>query len=330
MITIHLTPEDLNKMRFAYRPLLEIPLSYRILINPAFQSPYHRWVDEAFRTLHDVSLPYLSALVTDHGYIPDFLTPTPSTERVEVEEDFDELLSTPEDVIRKGALTLIEEDGDSEMRRYFVAYPHEAARCLVEDMRTYWRSTLAPYWSRMMSTLESDVLYRARLLAVDGAGSLIDDLHSSVAFRHDQIQIQPVCQHRHQDVGLTLSGNGIQLVPLIFRGCGRMFQVAPEWRPMLAYGVRGAGLWYQKPTPTYQSLELAMGTGRARILRVLAMPTSTGEVAFKAGISAATASQHLTRLTKAGLVEPRRSGKRVFYHLTQRGIELLALFDRTD
>jgi DNA-binding transcriptional ArsR family regulator len=82
---------------------------------------------------------------------------------------------------------------------------------------------------------------------------------------------------------------------------------------MLAYGVRGTGLWCQKPSPTNQSLELALGIGRARVLQVLATPSSTGEVAFKARITAATASQHLSRLTKAGLVEPRRSGKRVYF-----------------
>jgi hypothetical protein len=36
-------------MRFAYRPILEIPLSYRVLKNPEYQPPYHKWVEEACR-----------------------------------------------------------------------------------------------------------------------------------------------------------------------------------------------------------------------------------------------------------------------------------------
>src|SRR5215216_4988664 len=123
MITIHLTSDDLLNMRFAYRPLLEIPLSYRVLINPEFQSPYLRWVDEAYQVLNDLDLPYLSALVTDHGYIPDFLTPTPVAKRVDIEADFEELLATPDELIQQGILTLIEEDGDSQMRRYFLVHP---------------------------------------------------------------------------------------------------------------------------------------------------------------------------------------------------------------
>jgi DNA-binding HxlR family transcriptional regulator len=141
--------------------------------------------------------------------------------------------------------------------------------------------------------------------------------------------MQPICDYRHQDIELTLNGEGIQLVPTIFRGCGRMFQITPGWQSMLAYGVRGSGLWCQKAASN-QSLELALGAGRARVMRALASPASTGEVALKVRISSATASQHLTRLRRAGLVEPRRSGKRVYYCLTPRGEDLLALFEVSD
>jgi DNA-binding transcriptional ArsR family regulator len=330
MISIHLTADDLTKMRFAYRPLLEIPLSYRVLINPQFQQPYARWVDEAFRAVHEMDLPYLSALVTDHGYIPDFLTPTPMSKRVDIEADFDDLLATPDELIRAGILELIAQDGDSEMRQYFLAYPHDALVCLVEDLRAYWQRTLAHYWTRMVSSLESDLLYKARLLALDGAGTVFDDTHSSVHLQQDMLQLDPVCQHNNGDVDLSLRGDGIQLVPLIFRGCGRMFQVVPGWQPMLAYGVRVGGLWYQQETRASRSLELALGAGRARVLQVLKTPASTSDVAFKARISASNASQHLNRLMKAGLVEPRRSGKWVYYHLTERGAHLLDLFDASN
>jgi DNA-binding MarR family transcriptional regulator len=56
------------------------------------------------------------------------------------------------------------------------------------------------------------------------------------------------------------------------------------------------------------------------------MPMNTGEIAQRLQITAGAASQHLSRLNQAGLVEPHRSGKRVYYHLTSRGEKLLALF----
>lgn len=330
MITIHATTHDLTQIRFAYRPLLEIPLSYRVLINPMFQAPYHRWVEEAAHALHGVELPYLAALVTKHGYIPDFLTPTPSAPMNDLESDLAELIATPDHVIREGIAELIAEDGTSPLRQQFLMYPHGAMRCLVEELRLYWRRTLSHYWLRMIGKLESDVLYHARQLALEGHNVLFPDLHSSVQLRQNRIQLRPVCQHLDQDVELTLRGDGLQLVPLIFRGCGRMFQVTPTWQPMLAYGARGAGLWYQKPAPPNQALELALGASRAKVLRALRTPTSNREVAYKVQMSAASASQHLVRLTKAGLVEPRRSGKWVYYHLTPRGEHLLALFDISD
>jgi DNA-binding transcriptional ArsR family regulator len=225
---------------------------------------------------------------------------------------------------------LIEEDGESEMRRFFLVHPREAIQCLVEELRDYWRRALARYWSRMIGSLESDVIYRARRLALDGPGSMFDELHSSVKYGDNAIQLQPLCQYQHSDFEATLRGDGIQIVPTIFRGCGRMFQIVPDWQPMLAYGVRGAGLWYQKPPSSNQSLELALGKGRARVLEVLKTPSSSGEVAFKTKTSAANASQHLRRLTGAGLVQPRRSGKWVYYHLTERGEHLLALFETSD
>lgn len=329
VITIHVSPEDLAKLRFAYRPLLEISLSYRVLINPEFQSPYRQWVDESSRSLYDLQLPYLNALVPPHGYIPDFITPTPLVSRMDIHEDIQDVLATPDDIIRENVGILIEEKGDSAIRRHFMAHPREAVNCLAEEMRLYWQRALTHYWSRMVNTLESDILYHARSLALDGPGDVFDDLHTSISFRDSQINIAAICQHHSPPYEATLEGSGIHLVPVVFRGCGRMFQVDPKWQPMIAYGVRGTGLWHSQKLPHNQSLELALGVSRARILQVLVTPMSTGELARRLYITAGAASQQLGRLTKAGLIKQHRSGKRVYHQLTQRGTELLALFDRT-
>lgn len=235
----------------------------------------------------------------------------------------------PDDIIRQSVITLIEGDGDSEIRRYFVAHPREAVQCLGEELIRYWQRTLAHYWSRMVNTLEWDVLHHARSLALGGPKEVFDDLHSSITFRDSQINIQAICQHHSQPFEAKLEGSGIQLVPVIFRGCGRMFQVDPNWQPMVAYGVRSAGLWHSRKPPVNQSLELALGASRAMILQSLTTPMNTGALAIKLCITASAASQQLGRLTKAGLVAQYRSGKRVYYQLTRRGAELLALFDRT-
>jgi DNA-binding transcriptional ArsR family regulator len=142
--------------------------------------------------------------------------------------------------------------------------------------------------------------------------------------------IQIDCLAIPEDVELALGGDGMQLVPTIFRGCGLMYQFAEGWHPMIAYSARGGGLWYQKASSSTRSLEVALGAGRAAVLRVLQTPASNSEVAFRAQIAAATANQHLMRLVEAGLARSNRSGKRVYYSLTERGENLLALFDVVD
>jgi DNA-binding transcriptional ArsR family regulator len=328
MISIQMTPDDLVGMRFAYRPLLDICLSYRVLINPEFQSPYQRWLDEVQSTLYDVDLPYLDALIPPKGYIPDFITPIPTTNLVDFHDELKTVLATPDSIIQDHIQTLIEDDGDSEMRRYFLAHPREAVQCLVSDMEIYWKRALAQYWPRMVAMIEGDVLYHGRLLALDGPGNLFEDLHPSIAYKPNSLQIRPTCRHLHQPFEAALSGDGIQLVPNVFGGCGRMYTIAPYQRFMLAYRIRGAGLWHGQAQPSNRSLEEALGTGRANVLQLLANPASTGELAHRMQLTAGAVSQHLKRLTRAGLVEPHRSGKRVFYQLTRRGAELIALFER--
>jgi DNA-binding MarR family transcriptional regulator len=358
MITIHLTPDDLVAMRFAYRPMLEIPLSYRVLRNPALHGPHYRWVEIARGALHDVDLPYLDALVTADGcYIPNFLTPTPTGKRIELEDDLADLLATPHDEIRRDMRQMIHVNGDSEMRRFFLAHPGEALDCLIDDMRLYWQRTMAAHWSGMMGIIESDVLYRARTLALDGPGTLFEDLHasvgyrecegrqcacvhpdsevslfedltSSVSYRDHVIEIRRTCQCAHDDLDISLMGTGLQLAPTVFASkC--LYQIVPESPAMLAYQVRGTGVWMQSERAANRSLEIALGASRAHVLEALTTPQSTGELAFNLHVTAGTVSQHLSRLCEAGLIAPRRSGKRVYYHLTERGETLIALFERS-
>jgi hypothetical protein len=327
VITIHLTSNDLLKLRFAYRPILELAFSYRVLINREFQGLYGDWVDEAERALYGVELPYLHALVMPHLYIPDFLTPIPTSNRRDLRDDLEYLLATPEALIRENVQTLIEIDGESEIRCFFISNPREAIQYLIDDMLTYWKRTLDDYWKRMTSVLETDVLYRGRMLAIDGPGALFPDLHPSIDIEQTDLKLAPVCMHTGHELNFSLTGYGLQLVPTIFKGCGRTFQIEDDHPSMITYPVRGTGLWHRKPDNPGHSLELALGAGRARVLEALVTPTSTGELAIKLQITAGTASQHLGRLTQAGLVEPRRSGKRVYYHLTERGEKLIALFE---
>ena len=53
----------------------------------------------------------------------------------------------------------------------------------------------------------------------------------------------------------------------------------------------------------------ALGLGRAPILMGLTILRTTTELARQLGMSPGTTSEHLSRLRRAGLVEPYRSGR---------------------
>jgi DNA-binding transcriptional ArsR family regulator len=327
MHTINLILDDMMNVRFAYRPVMEIPFSYRALVNPEYHSPHRRWVEQTLRALQDVELPYLDALVPRRGFLPDFLTPTPLTSRVEIEDDLAEVLATPDSVIRQQVQWLIQDVGETEMRRFYLAHPREAVQSLVEDMRLYWRRALAHSWAGMQSVLEGDILYRGRQLALEGIESVLPDLHPSISYRPGAIYLAPAASAAHCPIKVSLQGGGIQLVPIVFNVAGRTWKVTPEWHPMIGYSPRGVGLYNHQPRPS-RPLEVALGAGRARVLQGLRSPATTGDLARRLGLTSGAVSQQLERLKRAGLVEAHRNGKRVYYQLTRRGEELIALFER--
>lgn len=323
MITIHFSADDMSKLRFSYRPLLEIPLSYRVLVNAEFHTSYLKWVEEAKRALYDVDLPYMHALMSERFYIPLFLAESMDNMHFDMNAQIDTIQAIPKTVIQENILELINLYGDSEIRRHFLTYPSEAIQRLAGEMRLYWKRTLARYQTHLTSTLEGDILYHARMLALDGPGKLLEDLHSSISVKDNRIDIKrPVTELYHLD------GRGLQLVPVIFKSQEFGYHISPDSLPLIAYGVHGTGLWYRKTMPSKNALELTLGAGRARLLVALTTPKTNGELTRLLHVTTGAVSQQVARLSQAGLVEHLRIDKRVYYRLTQRGEELLRLFER--
>jgi DNA-binding transcriptional ArsR family regulator len=108
-----------------------------------------------------------------------------------------------------------------------------------------------------------------------------------------------------------------------------MVLTEPGYRPTLAYGPRGvANLWSSSfSAPNGTAIEAALGAGRASVLKSLSpMPITTTELANQLRLSPSAVSAHLLRLRAAELIEPHRSGKRVYYRLSYAGESLLGIF----
>jgi DNA-binding MarR family transcriptional regulator len=335
MISLEVQQQDLANLRFAFSPLVELSMSYKQYRNGEL-GIFGQWVDEVNRALHGVELPYMDAVILPRHYVADFITPTPNSNEFDIEQAFAQMRFTPVEVIRKNVAYLMIVDGETPARRHFQTFPYEALDCLIEEMRFYWSVALARHWPRMVSVLESDILFRARDLAIEGIETLFRNLSPVVSYRDAQIQLHKQylsCNYesgktvQFDDFNVSLEGRGLQLVPVLL-GCNSLsWQVQPEWAPMIVYPARGAGLWYSAAQPDpEQSLQRLLGAGRARLLVALQTPSHTTELAQRLSVTSGAVSQLLARLGEAGLVDSHRSSHKVYYRLTNRGQQLLALF----
>jgi DNA-binding transcriptional ArsR family regulator len=209
----------------------------------------------------------------------------------------------------------------------YLAEPKASLERLAESLSRYHEVAIAPHWPRLRVLLEGDVLKRAQSLAFGGPEALFDDLHPTVCYRDGFLEVEKPFQIE----GVVPGGRGILLVPCAF-AWPRLYAIIEEpWQPSLVYAPRGAAkLWVSSPSHVQDALAAALGLGRASVLKGLSIPRTTTELARQLGLSPGTTSEHLSRLRKAGLVEPQRSSRSVFYRLSREGEQLLRLFGEGD
>ncbi len=320
MISIHLTADDLNNLRFAFSPLRELSASYWTLMKPALYAIHLPWIHEAAAALDGIELLHIGALITPDGQFANFLTPTPYTPRPSFDEELARLRQTPAQSIRHDVSQLRLK---TQTAYRFMDEPEAALFALADEIELYWQRTLAHHWPRIHAVLESDVLYRARQLALNGADAVFNNLHPSISYRDRTITIET----RHEGI-LNLDGGGLMLVPFIFMWNDLLLpDEAKSDGTVIGYSARGTGLWTHQAESPEAALVAMLGAGRAKVLRQLTTPTSTSELAERLHVTSGNISLHIARLREAGLVESQQLGKWVFHRLTPRGEGILKLFE---
>jgi DNA-binding transcriptional ArsR family regulator len=304
-----------------------------VLLDPGRLALHLPWVERTRGQLGKLDLAPLYALVRPDGYIPDFLAPPPTTPLPAFEDEMARLSETqPEMVVREVEYLKASGDGvGPDRERLLKAYltdPTAALERLADSLLRYHEVAVAPHWPRLRVLLEGDVFKRAQALAFGGPQALFDDLHPTVRYRNGLLEVEKPFQIE----GVVPGGRGILLVPCAFAWPKLYATIKAPWQPSLVYAPRGAAkLWVSSPSHEEGALVAALGFGRASVLKGLAIPRTTTELARQLGLSPGTASEHLSRLRKAGLVEPHRSGRSVFYRLSREGEQLLELFsERND
>lgn len=271
--------------------------------------------------LRGIDLDYMRALISPQGLVPDFLIPLPVVGSPNIADELHRLTVTPGDTVCE-RMSAIRQDWNPapRVRQHLIDDPAAALAKLADTVDRYWQRALAPHWSRVYASLEKDVLFRARTLALQGAEALLNSLHPLVGLQDDQLTIAKPWQ-----VDIAPSGNGFLLVPTLFARPELIFMFLSE-TPVIDYRVRRANPWHEDHTAPNEALQCAPGAGRAQVVLSLKSPATTTELAERLRLTPGAVSQHLTRLRQAGLVESQRAGNRVYYRHTPRGKALVELF----
>ncbi|MFJ9826222.1 ArsR/SmtB family transcription factor [Streptomyces sp. NPDC101160] len=320
MLRIHFTGNDLAGVRMAARPdvLWETILSFHRLRDRRGSVVYADWRSDA-RTRVGAETRLLAALVPGRGYFPDFLTPPEGV--LGLDEGLDAIRATPPGRLHTELALL----GASRAGRPAVP---SALRALADGgtaafgrmldaLRGYHRAAVQPYWTHVQAHFEADRARRGRALLDGGADELLASLPPMLRWRSPVLEADyPVDRDVHLD------GRGLLLQPSFFcRGTPVVLR-DPGLPPVLVYPVTHC----EPPTvraPGLPSLAKLVGHTRSAVLSAIGDGGTTSELARRAGVSLASASQHAGVLREAGLVATLRYGNAVLHTLTPLGAALL-------
>ncbi|MFI7644118.1 ArsR/SmtB family transcription factor [Nonomuraea sp. NPDC049400] len=314
MISYELGVEDLADTRFAISPLYETVLSLRVLRDPGLHVLHLPWRRAVYGKLGATDVDPLLSLVGEKLALPDFLTPRPTTFAPAFEEELSLVRQAAPELVRRdlsAALILGPIPADDA---FAVRFRDEACDLL----ERYWELALKPVWPQMRMTLEADMTYRARQLAVGGARLLFADMHPNLRWHEGVLYISKMIGRHH----VAASGRGLLLMPSVFAHKPAP-PVSPEEAPSLVYPSRAvATLWTPPPVADATALTALLGVPRARLLHLLDEPLPTIELARRLRVTPSAVSQHLRVLHATGLVARARDGRQVLYRRTPLGDHL--------
>jgi DNA-binding transcriptional ArsR family regulator len=330
VLRVNFTADDLARTRFsvAPAPLIETGLALvelrRASVRPGRRAslrpgrPAARpWLREARQAFPVTARPLLG-LFGPYPPWPGFADSPASS----LEEGLDFVRSTPRSAWRA-------ELADGSLYRTarppcwvqnLAAGDTEALDIVVRALRDLYAAVVAPRWASVVSSFHGDVARRMPVLAAGGHQALFGTMDRQLRWQDNGLERQGV------DFEHDLGGTGMLMMPSAFWTGPPIFVLDGERLPnVLVYAAQPDGRDHASPPGVAgnDSLSILIGSTRAAVLRALAEPCGTADLAATTGISVASASEHAKVLREADLIQTRREGRSVRHSLTPLGRTIL-------
>jgi hypothetical protein len=182
-------------------------------------------------------------------------------------------------------------------------------------------SAVEAAWQHARPALDRETERIGTAVVRGGLDALLNTLHPQIRYRDGVISV--ICS----DVTIDLGPRLVVLVPMISGPGAVLHDLGRRGLVYFGYPVPGEGSGVAGLRTTSErredGLSLVLGPLRAAVLRAVAVPTTTGQLAKTVGCSASLAVYHCDRLAQAGLLYRERRGQSVQVTHTQRGEELV-------
>jgi DNA-binding transcriptional ArsR family regulator len=342
----------LDRLAFAYSPLLEAVLSLHVLVEPKHHPLQHGWV-RRMRALP----PALKRRIADFGFayrrsMPEFLAPSPEADFSDFAQDLtllqqhepaglaldflrplydhggvrDTSLLEDENV-RTVALERSAQLGASgELVSLIFEDPAELTRRFADLMTEYWDAAFADVWERLEPRLAESVSQAGRQIAAHGIYSFLGGLSPGLRVDPEREEFGLDLPHDHR-VEIT-EERKLVLVPSAFVWPHVRVGCDDPWPLSVVYPAAFVADEARLRIPSADLVGVLRGLGDATRLQALRLiaerPRSTQELARLVGITEAGLSKHLRQLAAAGLVTTRREGYYVLYSIERDRIGSLS------
>ena len=348
-IRFHIPAFAVERLSFAYSPLVEAVLSLHVLVEPKHHPLQHEFV----RRMRSLS-PSLRKRIADLAFVyrhtmPDFVSPSADEEYRSFEDELARIQRLDDRTLALELLRPLYDHGgrrdpallDDERVRAYVREspapklaelifenPRELTRMLAELLADYWGAAFAAEWERLERRLAEAVTDAGRTIAAGGVFELLRGLSP-------KLRVDPVAEefgldvpHDHR-VEIT-EEDRLVLVPSAFVWPHVSVNCDEPWPLSVIYPASFVVADARPRIPSADLVRLLRALGddtRLRALRLIAeRPRSTQELAPLVGITEAGLSKHLRQLAQVGVVTTRREGYYVLYSVD---VERLAPLSQT-